>query len=1057
MSSYTALAAEVDRITQSPYPSQLRTLHTAVSSCTDADISQWASAKPCLVEPLASCLIEGLQQWSYVLEIITKFSLNPACRDAFLRNEPTLLHSVVAHAIKNGEARSKYTRASVALLSRPLPDTVALPAEAQTLFVQLVEHAAKKPCAQTIEPVYIILTGTGNLLLGILSTDVLARFEENLVNILRHASSGAADQTLSLYCLSIMNVVLCGMDPEFRLTASSYNTQDFLASTPASSRWKSEAMQQFFSGNKAQRSTQLIALLVLSALSTADRSSSHIKSIVLANEVVTAIPVDLRKIWCAANTTTIRRIQEKLCTHDLDARLKTLGLRFMGKLCEFDSLPHPVLENLEVTFLNPTNMQIVHTLSPHVNDCELFSNVLARAPISHLLQNAVDYAIRADASDLAAGLDAITRTMRDALTIIEDHKITVHQVREILNDDSFLRKLQTLHSKLCNRSLDEQQGDGWCRTALHRKRSNLAHQITNLLLRASQKSTIGPQSMTLLLDLHASSARGEVECDHGRTSWREHVNFGKANGVDESGEDDVDWREALHTHFRARAEVEQDAVTALFTKACASLEARCENVEKPLREARERCRALEEHNKALKAAFAEMEAKNAEIGSEMHFVEDERDQFVHDLEESRDANTGLVERISKLEERLRESQEEARREIQEVQSAREMAELNTQASLARKQEQFDDLQERYDETNAALGEKRRILAELEIELRTSRAETASLEENVQSYQSKVHDMQNTLADLERNNDSLTHAKSQLENELRSAHSGDADRGHQLDALRTELHSLGNEHENVKQLYEKSTAELSSLRQELHAKDTHAQELEQSHRDAAREYERQLSVAQTSHETLTADICAKDTKATELQKRVERYKRKCELKDQQIQEAEAMRVNLMAAMGINQTSGLAVRPRTQETQDVDDSTMMELDQEIQPQEDTQQEIQREEQQPELKRPRSFHRKSAPADAALRTSFRTTKVGAGRQSLGGVPGRNALQSISANNGGRKSLNVGFAKVTKSPVKTAIITEEGNGCEDETTFEGSEIFSGTQGVGEVDLGLGLMSRES
>lgn len=1050
MSTYSALSTEIDRLASSPYPSQLRTLHTLTADATDADIAQWAAAKPCLVDALASCLIEGLQQWAYVLEIITKFSLNAACRDAFLRNEPTLLHSVVAHAVKNGEGRSKYTRASVALLSRPLPDTVALPAEVQTLFMQLVEQAGKKPCAPTIEPVYIILTGTGNLLLAILTTDVLARFEENLVNILRHASSGNADQTLSLYCLSIMNVVLCGMDPEFRLTASSYNTQDFLASTPVSSRWKSEAMQQFFSGNKAQRSTQLIALLVLSALSTSDRSSSHIKSIVLANEVIMAIPPDLRKIWCAANTATIRRIQEKLCTQDLDARLKTLGLRFMGKLCEFDSLPHPVLENLEATFLNPTSMQIVHTLSPHVNDCELFSSVLARAPISHLLQNAVDYAIRADVSELAAALDAITRTMRDALTIIEDHKITVHQVREILNDDNFLRNLQILQDKLCKKDSEEQQGEGWCRRALHRKRSNLTHQITNLLLRASQKSTIGPQSMTLLLDLHASSARGEVECGHGRTTLRDHLNFGQANGVDDSAEDDMDWREALHTHFRARAEVEQDAVANLFTKACAGLEARCENVEKPLREARERCRALEEHNQALQSAFAEIQAKNAEIGANVHGVEDERDQYIQDLEESRHANDRLLERISRLEETLRVSQEKAMEDLREAQNAREMADLDNKASKARKQEQLDDLQERYDETAGALVEKRRVLAEVEIELDNSRAINSRLEEQARAYKSDMENLRTSLADLQHVNNELSTKNSQLEGELQSATSSDADRIEQLTAVRDEHQSLRSEHERLRQIYEESIADLDARRQDIHRQNEELRTLEESHRVATANLERQLEKAHAEHDSLSADVHAKEAKAMELQKRVEKYKRKCELKDKQIQEAEAMRMNLMAAMGIKGSDSLAVRAKTQDTQEADE-TMMDLDEsELQRgSEETQQEEQILE-EPEPKRPRSFSRKSAPDIAALRTSARISRVGVGRQSLGAA--RPALQSISANGGGRKSLNVAFAKVTKTPSKTtAAIAEETNGEEDETTFEGSELFAGTQGEGCVGLGFG------
>lgn len=209
-----------------------------------------------------------------------------------------------------------------------------------------------------------------------------------------------------------------------------------------------------------------------------------------------------------------------------------------------------------------------------------------------------------DSAELAAGADAVTRIISDAQVIVGSQKITGHQIREMLGDETFTRKLQRLQEILKERKAHKPgpAADGWCHKALQRTRSRLAHQISNLLLRASQSASLGSYAMTVLLELHALSARGDLECAHGRQSWRDVIAIGDPK-VTESADDQIDWREALHTHFKARAHVEQDAVTRLFAKACAELEARCETVEKPLRDEREKCRVLDQEHSALNRAF----------------------------------------------------------------------------------------------------------------------------------------------------------------------------------------------------------------------------------------------------------------------------------------------------------------------------------------------------------------------------------------------------------------------------------------------------------------------
>ncbi|KAF7196794.1 hypothetical protein HII31_01712 [Pseudocercospora fuligena] len=1059
--TYDALAVEIERVTTSPYPTQLRTLRDLVLQCSDADISQWAAAKPCDIATLASCLLDGLQQWSYVLEIVTKFALNVTCRDTFLHQEPTLLHSVVAQTVKSGDLRSKYAKASVALLSTPLPDTIALPAEAQTLFVNFVENAARSPSAANIEPVYLILHGTGSLLLGILSSDVLAKFEEHLLDILRNVSGTSA---LSLYCLSIMNIVCCSMDPEFRLTNSSYNTQDFLASTPTSSRWKSEAMQQFFTGSKAQKSTQLVVLLVLWATKTetSDSWDERTKALVLSLEVLSAIPVDLRKIWCTGNPMLVRKLQERLCSEELASAHKTLALRFIGMLCELDSLPHPVIESLEATFLEACSMQAVHTLCPHVNHGELLSSILVRAPISMLLETAVEVATRAESAGLAASLDAVTTTIAEAQVVIGSQKIAIHQVRELLGSEDFVGRLGKLSSTLSRSAskLESTSPVGWCEKALSRARCKLAHQINNLLLRASQTAAVGAQAMTILLDLHASSARGDLSCSHDRPSYRDALTFGKDNG-DQNEHDDIDWREALQTHFKARAQVEQDAVTRLFAKACANLEARCEDVERPLREEQRRCKAAEEQNSELVQAFAELETRYMDLTLQNRTLEEHRKQHSDDLgecQESLDAaerkGEEAFERVSQLEKQLREAHEAGKRQIAEMNEAKQIIEVNGAARLAQKQEQLEDaqdelaaLKDQYENEAVRASNIEQDLAAVQEELNQTKQELTG---STSSAQKQQLDIERLVLEIQQ----LKSSNAALEQQLATTSKSDATKMQEMVELRDELQACQAE---CGRLQSDGARKAEEMQHELEQRQQEADRLaNQYSEDTERLQEHISSLRQDLSQTkdsLSADIESRNAKLADYKRRLERYHKKCEQKDQQIAEAESMRANLMAAMGIGGTQNRASLPhRSRESMapplvdtqagaspptptsasnmDVDASN---IDQSFA---SNASDESKSGPTPKRPRPRKSLSFAAPLTAKPRasTSLRTSRTSiATRQSMG----RQALQGISGN---RPSLK------PKTPVKNT--QKEVDAEEDASTFEGSELFSGTQEQHMVDL---------
>jgi len=92
--AYHVLAAEIDKVVNCPYPSQLKASHHRVeqqndglilhqslrdilwSRCSSVDINRCIQAMPCKVDQLVSRLLEGLPQWPYVLDIVTMLGKN---------------------------------------------------------------------------------------------------------------------------------------------------------------------------------------------------------------------------------------------------------------------------------------------------------------------------------------------------------------------------------------------------------------------------------------------------------------------------------------------------------------------------------------------------------------------------------------------------------------------------------------------------------------------------------------------------------------------------------------------------------------------------------------------------------------------------------------------------------------------------------------------------------------------------------------------------------------------------------------------------------------------
>ncbi|KAK6405929.1 hypothetical protein LTR95_018719, partial [Oleoguttula sp. CCFEE 5521] len=327
-----ALTEEIGRITASTYPTQLKQLHTIVcQNCSEADIILWAASKPCQVSALATNIIEALQQWPYVLEIVARLCIVPSFRDALLQQHPTLLFEVVSQAVTGSW---QHNAAAIAMLSHPLPPNIAIPAASQTLFLGIVDHAVASPSSASMKPVYQLLKGGLAPLLGLLSHDTLTQLEHHFHELLR-STICQTDQCLTLYCLVIMKIMIQGAEDELSCTPGSfYETQELLASTPNTPRWKPTELQRYFTGSKVNRALHLVVLRVIRATKVEGEAITAEASEVLslANEFIDYLPPDVREKWCTDNRILVRKIWEKASQPDLHRQTQVQVIAFNAEL-----------------------------------------------------------------------------------------------------------------------------------------------------------------------------------------------------------------------------------------------------------------------------------------------------------------------------------------------------------------------------------------------------------------------------------------------------------------------------------------------------------------------------------------------------------------------------------------------------------------------------------------------------------------------------------------------------------------------------------------------------
>lgn len=934
-----------------------------------------------------------------------------------------------------------------------------MPAEVQTLVIRLFDAAATQPSVKTIRPIHQILRGTSTMLLGSLSNNVLSRFEGHLFEIIRNRDED--NPSLTLYCLAIMRVLAQSSDEGFNeLSVSAYDTQELLASTQPTSavKWKPETVKQYFAERKGQKTMQYTVLRVVWACTptTGESLDEKLVSLALANEIIAAVPSAEIRIWREANALVSRKLEEKVQSLSTDRGLRFQARCFLVRLGGGELVSAGVVGGLRETML--TTQQIAETLrgcDMEVFACLASSDVFDENTTTTFLQRAVDFAATANADQMIETSQYLTQLVQQLQAAVYDREAVVDGAMLALDVLSCGLKIQALLRLIPNLPIEMSTGirPYVCPRAIHQARNELIHELCSLFLKAAMRSShqnySAPQAtLSVLLDMHAASARSIPKCAHvtlQTADTRRSLSIAQASDIQDPLT--INWRNALQADIETRASSEYERLVTLFTTSCATLEARCEQVEQPLREAETLRDTLERDYTSLRNAYAELESKDIDRSVQFNALELERDQHYDALQVLRREQEELNASYQELQRRLEHTESTAKKEVAEARQSSESARLDNAAALAKKQEDLDELRKQLGYMREDLHTKENNGEDLRIKLVESETTLRAVRDEVDRLSKANKEQQATIEQATNERQSVQSSKEALETEIARIRSekDDQDEFYKANASRFEeaaREKLVNVERDKQQTMETMTREhedaLQSLKRKLIELEDASRLRQESHVSVIAQHDFDMAEKQKKVQAQSSYYYYYFQYLVLMIYQIDRLNRKCEQKDRQITEADIMRTKLIAAMGLgsqNPQMTLPLRPsRSSEHEpesgedpspptpcSADDADMQQLTAGLSFKSNGSSNQSRSGPTPKRARPSKSSKDISPAQPRFRTgtTSRTSRSAAKRQ---------PLLSISGNSAMSKSM----------PLKTPSHAKDVD--PNETTFDGSELFGGT-----------------
>lgn len=799
--------------------------------------------------------------------------------------------------------------ACIALLSHPLANGILLPDSAQTFFLRLVERAVSSSNAETLRAVYNLLEGACQGLLGILPIATLTAFVEDVFKILRGITN--VTEPLHLVCLGILRTVVgFENDPARSVERVGPSLTGPIRHFPKHSL---ESANAYFTGAKASKTLQLVALQVMWAYKIEDPSQADATQQLLemAINIVGSIEESSRAEWSKTNAPVLRKITEKIIKNKLSPDVKLLGFVFVGILVgEPSTLRLETLTAGEEALLGGLRLQSCN--DSFLNLQRRFFTVYAENASSHcvgsILAHALDLCV-ADNTTPFSGFCKTTAVLRDIACLQPSNDNFAKTILAVFNSSDVYgvrnrilalanrsERTSKVSSKLCSTP---------CNFAHSQALDNLSTAIRELVV---QTVLLGPTSNLFVSGADASRLLGatrsqpfdQCHCEHSRSISKQSSAILRPQEEPQWSSNTWDTRlgHALHHDLSLR----HASVVRLVNEVCEDLQRRCDHVEEPLRHEQEKSQKLVTQCTNLEKQLQSAQDTIASNEEKLKRQTDRHETMVEQLSRSESTAAMLLTQVEEQELSLRRTEKAAENDIQKLLREHDDAKLLYQGELATMNEDLEHLQGQVKVNNETL--EATITKNNALEAQLDRAQT-ELASSIDKLRAKEQELTMTIGEKDRLSAELVDLRS-VESSLNAKLEDLEEQATRYVASMSELETqLHKEREASKTSLKTAEAAHASALEHWNAAD---QKAKQQHSTALDKLEREIEQERVSHETTKDELCAARSEVHQSTAAIEQLERKLEESNMALAEAQDMRKRLMQAMGLsaealsNPTSG-----------------------------------------------------------------------------------------------------------------------------------------------------------
>ncbi|CAI6337728.1 unnamed protein product [Periconia digitata] len=813
--SKDSLRLELDRVIACRYPASLVNLakHLAAADALNirASISERA---PCEVDKLASVVAAALPLWQYTIDILKSLSHSPEFSTHLLIREPTLLDALLHKAIASQNAFEEYAHLCITLLSRRLPDSIPLPASAQSFFLRVFEHStASGSLDGKLRALYSMLNGACVGLIGLLPFQTRQEFDEKLCSILSSRDIGQSSISM-LWCFGL--AILAEHPGAF---CDDSNDGRSLIATGL--EWRTKAGRKIF--EHGHKTVNLAYLNVLWAtkggVGVADDEA--IEAIRIASRTLQFVEQQTREAWPLSDPRAshiFAKLPSKLLHTEIDAVVRLEALRFYALVAERNKIPPGLVDEYAKSIARTCSVADTHALKECLSmSLPSFAAQLQESNLRFLLKNILQ---SSSASTPALCMEN-TRVLCDELVSINAQfpQFRSQMIAALCSSDvepmlqEFLGIEVSGHNELQP-----------CQSYIDGVRRSLIASIISMILAAALAP--GPSKITLpyavtlaLLKKQQHLPAVLSQCNHpARFNNVAPVSLFQQECTPLTGAHLQDWKERLKSELAHQNHFQQDSVVRSVVQICHDLESRCETVEAPLRQEREKSSQLTSEVASLQQRVESLEEQRwedeqhiAALDADYERCEKEKDQINADFlrlkDESAVANEKASETMHAARVKYDNMKTKLRSSILEYKESAQARELEA-GDLRREISTLSDQLHENGQAGEIMAEDlRKEISILSHQLRENELNRQRLVEEAETLKSNLNDMQAKQEIDQQARNQQDAAISSLEGELSDLQNQLKEKESELTAVTDQLSNLQTDHHQLAQSSEANLVQL----------------------------------------------------------------------------------------------------------------------------------------------------------------------------------------------------------------------------------------------------------